>query len=52
MSERCFENDFLGNSKQEFKPQTISIVSWYHILRANYHWTIFQAIRYALWLAR
>lgn len=52
MSERCFENDFFDASKNESKLEAISIVGWYHILRAHYHWTIFQAIRYALWLAR
>lgn len=30
----------------------LSIVEWYRILRAHHHWAIFQAIRYALWLAR
>lgn len=25
---------------------------WYRILRAHYSWTMFQSIRYALWLAR
>jgi len=29
-----------------------SLVDWYHILRAHHQWTVFQAIRYALWLAR
>jgi hypothetical protein len=29
-----------------------SLFAWYHILRTQYHWTVFQAIRYALWLAR
>ena len=29
-----------------------SILEWYHILRGHHKWTIFQAIRYALWLAR
>ena len=29
-----------------------SIFSWYRILRVHYHWPMFQAIRYALWLAR
>jgi hypothetical protein len=32
--------------------KTLSITGWYRILRAHHHWTIFQAIRYALWLAR
>jgi len=27
-----------------------SIFSWYRILRVHYHWPMFQAIRYALWL--
>ena len=30
----------------------LSIVEWYRVLRAHHHWAIFQAIRYALWLAR
>jgi hypothetical protein len=29
-----------------------SLFDWYHILRAQHHWAVFQAIRYALWLAR
>src|ERR1700738_2961223 len=29
-----------------------SLFGWYHILRAQYHWRVFQAIRYALWLGR
>jgi hypothetical protein len=29
-----------------------SLLGWYHILRAQHHWTVFQAIRYALWLLR
>ena len=29
-----------------------SVLGWYRILRARHQWTIFQAIRYALWLAR
>ena len=29
-----------------------SLLGWYRILRAQYHWSVFQAIRYALWLAR
>jgi len=30
----------------------LSILDWYRILREQHRWTIFQAIRYALWLAR
>jgi len=25
---------------------------WYRLLLAHYHWTMFQAIRYVLWLTR
>jgi len=28
-----------------------SILRWYRILRVHYHWPLFQAIRYALWLS-
>ena len=31
--------------------KALSIVDWYRILRAHHEWTIFQSIRYALWLA-
>jgi hypothetical protein len=30
----------------------LSLLEWYHILRARHQWTMFQVIRYALWLAR
>ncbi len=30
----------------------LSILNWYRILRVQHQWTIFQALRYALWLAR
>ena len=30
----------------------LSILKWYRILRAHYHWPLFEAIRYALWLSR
>jgi len=29
-----------------------SLIEWYRILRAHHHWTVFQAIRFALWLGR
>ena len=35
---------------QSMMPQ--SILEWYFVLRTYHQWTIFQAIRYALWLAR
>ena len=40
----------LGKAAQNVKRQ--SILEWYFILRTHHQWTIFQAIRYALWLAR
>jgi hypothetical protein len=30
--------------------KALSILGWYRILRGHYHWTIFQSIRYAVWL--
>jgi len=30
----------------------LSILDWYRVLRAHHQWTVFQAIRYALWLTR
>jgi len=32
--------------------KSLSILDWYHILRLNYRFTIFQSVRFALWLAR
>jgi hypothetical protein len=29
-----------------------AIVEWYHILRVHYHWPLFQAVRFVLWLSR
>ena len=29
-----------------------SLLDWYRILRTQHHWTVFQAIRLALWLSR
>jgi len=29
-----------------------SVVYWYRVLRVHHQWTIFQAVRYAIWLAR
>ncbi len=28
------------------------VIDWYRILRVHHQLTVFQAIRYALWLAR
>ena len=41
-----------NNSVRAKSAESLSILDWYHILRSHYHWTMFQAIRYALWLAR
>jgi hypothetical protein len=30
----------------------LAILDWYRILRVQHQWTIFQSLRYALWLAR
>ncbi len=30
----------------------LSLLEWYRILRVRHEWTIFQAIRFALWLTR
>ena len=30
----------------------LSIVHWYRVLRLHHEFTVFQAIRFALWLAR
>ena len=32
--------------------KTPTILQWYQILRQPYQFTVFQAVRYALWLAR
>jgi hypothetical protein len=29
-----------------------TFLEWYRILRAHHQWTLFHAIRYALWLTR
>jgi hypothetical protein len=29
-----------------------TVLHWYNVLRAHYHFTVFEAIRCALWLAR
>jgi hypothetical protein len=47
-----YRNDIFGYCKARGIMKPHSIFCWYRILRANYHWTMFQAIRYAMWLAR
>jgi hypothetical protein len=41
-----------ASMKQECNMKPLSTLGWYRILRAHHQWTIFQSIRYALWLAR
>lgn len=38
--------------RERFATGRLSILDWYRILRVRHEWTIFQAIRFALWLAR
>ena len=30
----------------------LSILKWYRLLRVHYHWPLFEAMRYAMWLSR
>jgi hypothetical protein len=32
--------------------KSYSVLYWHRILRTRHHWTMFEALRYALWLAR
>ena len=32
--------------------EQLSILDWYRVLPVHYHWPVFQAIRFVLWLAR
>jgi len=40
------------NVRRELTVKPVSILQWYQILRLHYHWTIFEALRFALWLTR
>jgi len=40
------------NAKESLIMKPPSILQWYQTLRTRHHWTMFQAIWYALWLAR
>jgi alkylated DNA nucleotide flippase Atl1 len=43
----------VGENGARTKPvEKLSVLDWYRILRAHHQWTIFQAIRFALWLSR
>jgi hypothetical protein len=46
---RQVETKGYGTSETTKRP---SVLKWYRILRIHYHWPLFQAIRYALWLSR
>jgi len=37
---------------EEIVMKTPSMFQWFRILRDNYNFTMFQAVRFALWLAR
>jgi len=41
-----------GRDSRSTRVRWRSVLIWYRILRAHYHWPLFEAIRYALWLAR
>jgi len=42
-----------GKSKSKAtNPKPPGVLGWYRILRAHHQWSVFQAIRYALWLTR
>jgi hypothetical protein len=39
-------------AKRSATMKSPSLLDWYRLLRAHHQWTMFQAIRYALWLTR
>jgi hypothetical protein len=52
---RDLDTSEIGNIRsllERFDRKRASILEWYRILRVHHEWTIFQAIRFALWLAR
>jgi hypothetical protein len=49
--EAC-ETPKVGPLREKYDLQRLSLLEWYRILRAHHEWTIFQAVRFALWLAR
>jgi hypothetical protein len=58
---RLIVSDPIGRAQEEFfrkeatmtaVKKTPSVLGWYRILRVHYAFTSFQALRYALWLAR
>jgi hypothetical protein len=58
---RFIMSDPIGRAQEEFFRKKVtmtsikkmpSVLGWYRILRAHYAFAFFQAVRYALWLAR
>jgi hypothetical protein len=49
---RAQEEFFRKEATMTAIKKTPSVLGWYRILRAHYAFTFFQALRYALWLAR
>jgi hypothetical protein len=58
---RLITSDPIGRVHKEFFgmeatmtaiKKTPSVLGWYRILRVHYSFTLLQAVRYALWLAR
>ena len=45
-------DDRLEGHRTSAATKSPSLLGWYHILRTHHQWTVFQAIRYALWLTR
>jgi len=53
----CRRKEIDAGENPEVRPlrcdlQRLSLLEWCRILRAHHEWTIFQAVRFALWLAR
>ncbi len=38
--------------REKCNTKRLSLLEWYRMLRVQHEWTIFQAIRFTLWLAR
>jgi hypothetical protein len=39
-------------TEREIVMKPLSIIEWYQVCVQHYHWTMFETIRYVLWLAR
>jgi hypothetical protein len=49
---RCVIRDAIEIRRRSASMKFLSLLRRYRNLRVHHHWTVFQAIRYALWLAR